>query len=613
MKIVVYDKNTKKQDINTWGYGKLVKVTSCKIIEELNGRYELEMVVDNSDSKAKYLTKWAIVRADNQLFRISNIVKNDKSFSIKVYGKHISYDLDYLFIEDRKFIDATMNGIMEGIITDDFKDFSFSSSITAIKNLYLVKESGTSSLFRILERWGYGELIRDNYRISIESEKGKDNGVSFTYKKIEEIEVTEDYDEVITQLYPTGFDGIKLPERYIQIPNWNTEDFLPYHITREVYFEEAKDEGTLRALAKAYAENIGLARTNFKINVHDLKNTYLYKEMPQLMSVEVGDTVTIRHEHMDIRIKVKVIKKDIDLIKKTCVLELGQPLQSFFKSIDNSNVRVEIPNIDKYADGLFYYSNGVKSEIANISKSLAFMNFSVEENSNLMTHFSGNVYAKDGGELRFEILVNNSPIKYSPKVTLMNGYTMVSFSFPIISVPANKSHSLDIKVACDREASIDVEGLQVIIRGQKTLGGMSSETPHYEHETKIPYINIYEYGGVESNIEVLFEEVKGLSVIEYISDIEIPTQNGMINETYSVELKRIGDQYDFNLHSLTDFRRKNLTLIGNKVTPDTTCSYELFTLPDSGEEIDGDTYKIYTCTIDNIDDIRSLQSVKGGE
>ena len=46
MKVVVFDKNTRKGFFNTYGYGKLRHLTSCKIIEELNGRYEVELKVD---------------------------------------------------------------------------------------------------------------------------------------------------------------------------------------------------------------------------------------------------------------------------------------------------------------------------------------------------------------------------------------------------------------------------------------------------------------------------------------------------------------------------------------------------------------------------------------
>ena len=232
MKIIIYDKNTTKGNFTNYGYGKLKLVKKCEITEELNGRYDVELIIDMNDSKSSFLTKWTILSIDGQLFRIINIINNDKENTIKIYAKHIFYDFSYGFVEDKRAEGRTMQEAMQIALPDDFATtYEVSSDIETLNTLYFVKNSGTENIFSLIERWGMGELSRDNFNISINKNKGSDNGVTFTYKKIDAIEITEDVDEVITRLYPTGKDGLTLKEKYIYIPNWSKDDYLPFHIT----------------------------------------------------------------------------------------------------------------------------------------------------------------------------------------------------------------------------------------------------------------------------------------------------------------------------------------------------------------------------------------------
>lgn len=488
VKIIVYDKNTLSTDFNNYGYGLLTRVISCKITEELNGRYELDMEVLLSDSKAKYLTKWAIIRANGQLFRINTIKKNDKNRSIVIYAKHIFYDLDFAFIEDRRFENMTIGDVLKTLMPKDFEEFKGTSNLLHRNTIYCVKDNGVTALFNIMERWGDGELVRDNFNYAINDSAGEDRGVTFTYRKVDGIEITEEYEDVVTRIYPTGKDGITLKEKYIEVPNWSAEDFLPRHITREVKFEGAENEGELRAVATLEAQRLGLSRTNFKIDVNMLADTVLYKHIPELMQVNIGDTVTIKHQELGIRTRVKVIKKELDIITKSCKIELGQPLNNFFKSVDNSNVRMQVDGLDSLKSGIYYYNNGVET-ILNTSEyeSLGYTRFGTNEDAHLLSFVTANIISDKDCEVHFKMRVDNTYQPFEPKASLTKGNNLISFSYPLLYMEGNVSHTfhLESKVVNqsdvgDANVRILKQDLHITLFGQNLASGMGAEYPHAE-------------------------------------------------------------------------------------------------------------------------------------
>lgn len=480
MKVLVYDRNALKSVLATYGYGKLTLISKCSVVEELNGRYEAEVVVSLTDSKATYIKKWCILRIEGQLFRVYNTVVNDRNNTITAHARHIFYDLDFGFIEDSRAENKTMEEALLICKPTDLLPFTPHSDITKKNTIYYVKNNGVNAIFRTIERWGVGELVRDNFDYYVNYSKGSDKGVTFTYKKIEGIEVTNDSDSVVTRLYPTGKDGITLAEKYIDIPQWNDDDYPPYHITKEVKFDSAENEGELRILAKATAENIGLGTTNFKINVSDLLNTDLYKEMRSLIDVEVGDIVTVKHDKLDIRMKIKVIKKEIDHATGKCTLELGQSLDNFFKSVDNSNVSVDMPSLEEFRDGLFYFGNGVEIDLIRESTRLCSLGYALQTRANLLVFINVFLECLEDSKLIFTLHHDNEVLPLKPKLDINKGDRVVSFSYPLLAVQGEIRHQLDVFLEVDGGSiRIPKEQLHVMIKGQGISGG-GAERPHAE-------------------------------------------------------------------------------------------------------------------------------------
>ena len=422
-----------------------------------------------------------MITVDGEIFRVVDKFINDYENTIKVFCKHIFYDMNFGFIEDNRAENKTVAEAMAIAVPDDFKEiYEVASDIEDIDTLYFVKKYGADNMFSIIERWGQGELVRNNFNVAINKAKGKDKGVTFTYKKIEGIEITEETDEIVTRLYPTGFDGVSLQEKYIYIPNWSEEDYLPFHITREVKFDKAMNEGDLRILAQKKAEEIGLSRLNFSIKVNELANTSLYKNIPDLMKVEVGDIVTIKHSKLDVRAKVKCIKRIHDKVTDNVKLEFGQPLGNFFKNVTSNmdSINVTMPDMTGYKNEMFYYFNGSPIKFAvGREKQLASMRIAVSEVTNLMCHVTINPVIAVAGTLKLRITINNKEIQYAPIIDLQEGNELISFSIPLIAVEAGVTLVAKIWGDFEGQGEIPMNCLHFVIMGQNIAAGLIKIEP----------------------------------------------------------------------------------------------------------------------------------------
>ncbi|MGL4761884.1 MAG: phage tail spike protein [Sarcina sp.] len=533
MKIILFDKNTKKGQFINFGYGKLTKVLKCEVFEELNGRYDAELLISMNDSKQKLIKKWSIIYIDGQLFRVVKRTDIDKDNTIKIFTKHIFYDINSGFIIDNKADNKTMLEAMKIAIPSDFKGvFDVDSDITDINSLYFVKNNGVENIFGIIDRWGKGELTRDNFNIKINKAKGSDKGVTFTYQKIDAIEIDEDTENVVTRLYPTGKDGITLEEHYVTIPNWNEEDYPPFHITKEIKFEGAESTGELRVLAKKEAEKIGLARTNFKINVHDLSNTHLSKYIPALSNVDVGDIVTIKHKKLNVRVKVKCIKKVHEKVTNKLTLEFGQPMENFFDAVDNSNNQVTIPDTTKYEDHMFFYFNDNDLILNTDTFDICHLRYGVTETTNLMLYF--NLFLNLDVDLNCKLIlkIDNVDVPFSPKLNLNKGDQHISFTYPMINTEGGKLHIFSAQFKSDNKAKINIpkQHIQVAIRGQNVIGAMK-EPPHAEITEEFKF-TLMSNSNLNSNdsVKISFKKPIYIYENEMLVNTKLPISDLILND-----------------------------------------------------------------------------------
>lgn len=482
-KIVIYDKNATPVNggYDGHGFGLLKEASRCEITEELNGDYSLELDYPLDGPKTSYLQKWNVIRANGQLFRIYKIEDSTTENNRTAYARHISYDLANDFVLDDRVVKGTLKEMIEAAIPDYFKPhFTASSDIPMTNTVYFVRKDGIKCLFDGLKRWGVGELVRDNFNIAINYSKGIDTGAIFTAQKMEGIDLTTDAENVITRILPVGKDGLMLPEKYVEIPNWSATDYPPFHLTKEVSFDEVTDEGTLRELAMDYAQEAGFAAINMQITLSQIQGTTTYNKLYKWNQFEVGDVVTVKHPKLDdLRIKTKIIKRVIDCATEECELELGQPLSSlddfFFNSVQKQLVNAQ----SNIKSDLQYWQNADALVIDSLSDRITSLSVSTkaeEDISSIAFLTITGIASTEGDELEVELIRNNNKLLMTPTAPLHQGLNTATFHWPSVGIGQNENHIFELVMRTKKgtftvekyQATFTINGVGIIASNGRT-------------------------------------------------------------------------------------------------------------------------------------------------
>ena len=193
--------------------------------------------------------------------------------------------------------------------------------MTTINSFRCVRKSLFEAVQTVLERWG-GHLVRDNFNLQIRDSIGSDNGVTVQYRKnLKDISVTYDWSGVCTKLLPVGKDGFLIDYLYSEV-----QYDLPYtksvsfeqDINQEDYEDEDQYQAALRddltAQAEKYLEKSQYPSINYTLSAN------------MDMITDIGDTVIVYDERLDVNITTHVLSFDYDCI-------LGQYKQVEFGTV----------------------------------------------------------------------------------------------------------------------------------------------------------------------------------------------------------------------------------------------------------------------------------------
>lgn len=497
--ICIYDRRTLKGNFDNNGLAVLNECILIEITEELNGQYTLELEYPVSSKKIQYLKEFNIIKVNGQLFRIYKVEKVQASDKrIKVYANHIFYDMAYYFIEDVRAVNAPVKTAMQKALVNDLSlIYEVDSDVVVANTLYMVEMSPVEAFFKMIERWGQGELLRDNYKVKILKQVGKDTGVLIKYgKNIQGLKVTVDTSEVVTKIYPKGSNGIKLKEKYISVPNWDSNIYPPFPLIKKVEISDAGDEVTLRKMATDIANTIGLSTVNIQVDFIELSRTKEYEQYKQLEAVKVGDIVTVRHSEFDVDIKVKVIKTKQDILTGlNTKVELGQPLKDLTKTMDPTaaikTVKDDLGNqVAQALNSMLYYATPQGLSIDTSFKQPVYLGVTAIANTNLTLLLSIYGLASEASTLTIKIQLDNTDITFTPKIKLQKGDNTIGIPLGIPQVSAG-AHYVGVFLSVDVGTfTIPIWNLQLMIDGRNLQGGLSAEPPHAECFEAIEHVDI---------------------------------------------------------------------------------------------------------------------------
>jgi phage minor structural protein len=373
--ITIY--NEFETNFNNNGIGILRDVVSAKIIEELNGEYELEMEYPIEGYLSTEIKEGNILKAKSvesyQLFRIKHVKKNLTRKNI--VATHIFYDWNDDFIEDtypQKLAgQAALQWIVDHTVNNDNK-FKVYSDITKIATARYVRRNPVECLIGNIDNsfinvWG-GELVRDNFTIKMLEKRGSDTGYKIIARKnLTGIEVEIDYSNIVTKIMPQGFDGLLLPEKYVEsshIAEYPNEKIKKVEFSEvQIVDDEENPENNvnedeayemLREKAKEMFEidKIDIPTIDIKVELVELSKTKEYKEKYDFLeTLKLGDTLYTNVDALDIDISIKIVKYEWDVLKERYIsLELGNVKSNYVTTQINQQQKTNeeferIPNL----------------------------------------------------------------------------------------------------------------------------------------------------------------------------------------------------------------------------------------------------------------------------
>lgn len=347
------------------GVSVLSDASKCHVSREKNGIYILEFdyPVNGKDvekiKEGMYIKSDAGYRTKNQRFVVSKITKSQNEF--KIYCQHISQ------------VKTTMNAIRPDIsitgsalmalstwrdnLLDSRDEFFVNSDITTVnsttwkvENIENARDALGGKAGSILDVWG-GEYEFDNLNITLHKSMGIDNPTIIAYgKNLLDLEQEQSILETYTSVFPfkryTDDNNreqlITLPE--ILLDSTHLNKFTHRRILKVDFSsdENLKTVEQLRSKAKTYikSNNVGVPKTNLKINYQDLSKVEGVFDNPALEKIDLCDRLKVYYSELGIlNENAKVVKVIWDVIlEENHEIEVGDGRSSF---TDGNSAKLE--------------------------------------------------------------------------------------------------------------------------------------------------------------------------------------------------------------------------------------------------------------------------------
>ena len=309
-----------------WNGIPLHEATSAVIKEQMNGDFTLTVRYPITDSEIYQLFREdMLIKAPApvigpQLFRIKKPVENDDHLEITAY--HITDDVMQRSINplsvNKQSCWQALSQLVQ-VAKSPINDFSFTSDITdrrtintkEVGTLYSVLMDGAHSIVGTWE----GEMVRDNFAISIKRNRGEDRGVIIsTHKNLKSYQRTKNSQNVVTRIHAKSTfkaEGAKEDTTIAITVDSPLIGAYPY-INERIYTNnniQTVEELTKWASAKFTNEHIDRATDAIKIEAYELDG----------QTVHMGDTVNLKSYKHNVDVYKKAIAYEYD-----CLANNGQ-------------------------------------------------------------------------------------------------------------------------------------------------------------------------------------------------------------------------------------------------------------------------------------------------
>ncbi|MDS2665656.1 phage tail spike protein [Streptococcus pneumoniae] len=313
------------KDVRTvrWNGEPLHEATSAIVKETMNGDFTLTVKYPISDSGIYQLIQEdMLIKAPTpvlgaQLFRIKKPVEHNDHLEITAY--HISDDVMQRSITQMSVTSQSCGMALSRMVQNTktaLGDFSFNSDIqdrrtfntTETETLYSVLLDGKHSIAGTWE----GELVRDNFAMTVKKSRGENRGVVITtHKNLKDYQRTKNSQNVVTRIHarstfkPEGAEKETTIRVTVDSPLINS---YPYINEKEYENNNAKSVEELQKWAQAKFSNEGIDKISdaIKIEAYELDGQV----------VHMGDTVNLKSWKHNVDAFKKAIAYEFDALKE---------------------------------------------------------------------------------------------------------------------------------------------------------------------------------------------------------------------------------------------------------------------------------------------------------
>ena len=313
------------KDVRTvrWNGESLHEATSAIVKETMNGDFTLTVKYPISDSGIYQLIQEdMLIKAPTpvlgaQLFRIKKPVEHNDHMEITAY--HISDDVMQRSITPVSVTSQSCGMALSRMVQNTktaLGDFSFNSDIqdrrtfntTETETLYSVLLDGKHSIVGTWE----GELVRDNFAMTVKKSRGENRGVVITtHKNLKDYQRTRNSQNVVTRIHakstfkPEGAEKETTIRVTVDSPLINS---YPYINEKEYENNNVKTVEELQKWAQAKFTNQDIDKVSdaIKIEAFELDGQV----------VHMGDTVNLKSWKHNVDAFKKAIAYEFDALKE---------------------------------------------------------------------------------------------------------------------------------------------------------------------------------------------------------------------------------------------------------------------------------------------------------
>lgn len=392
---ILYDAN--ESTFTSEGHGRFGDALSCRVVEQVNGEYELEMVYPVSGYLYQYLDTGMIVMAkpnetdQTQPFRIYKISVPFNG-RITINAHHISYDLSGIPVGPFTAIgiQAALGYINQYAMVQN-QQYTLSTDIvntTSVMNNFPCRSfraclgGSEGSLLDTFSGQGTGEFHFDRFNIEFLKHRGSDTGVRIEYgKNLKDISKEKTLESVYTGVvaYWNNTEAVQISN--IQYVSGTHPVQKIYMLDCSSEFEETPTTAQLNTRAAKYRDDndVGTPKMTLKVDFVPLWQTVEYKDIAPIEHISLCDTLTVYYPKYGVDVQMKAIETDYNvLLERYNSITLGNAKsnlastiqQQIDSSIQKSNVNQAafyIAENAAYLASTLYtnYSNVKRKAIAN--------------------------------------------------------------------------------------------------------------------------------------------------------------------------------------------------------------------------------------------------------